>query len=283
MRDQIQQIFSGDSGAIRYSTLGSVQLDFEAREALSFKYVLEGEEIYYIDRERFRLKKGEVLLFSKGHKYSAETRSFRFNRGLCVDLDASFLQMARYDVFEEEPLFTLDVESFQMTKISEVPLAIRMQLEAMIDGGEIHSPLGLEGVLNELMDYYLSLELEYTQKVQEIPAKRPIVKQELFARLLTARTYLYDHRFDPILLQDLAKASGLSKYYLQRLFKRTFGETPAKMQERLKMEYAYQHIQLNQDSISEIAYALGFDDLSYFSRRFKQYFGIRPLHLRQQK
>ena len=45
---------------------------------------------------------------------------------------------------------------------------------------------------------------------------------------------------------------------------------------RVRLREASRLLQNPQASVSEVAYAVGFNDMSYFSRMFKRHFGVAP-------
>ena len=52
--------------------------------------------------------------------------------------------------------------------------------------------------------------------------------------------------------------------------------TPGDLIKTYRMEKASALLKENSGNISEVAYAVGFNSLSYFSQTFKEHFGITP-------
>lgn len=99
------------------------------------------------------------------------------------------------------------------------------------------------------------------------------------ARLATLKKYLQDHHHRPQLsVAAAARALNISERYLHDLIGET-GESFTEMVNRLRLERAcgllcdpkYRHLR-----IGEIAFASGFNDLSYFNRLFRRRFGETP-------
>lgn len=74
----------------------------------------------------------------------------------------------------------------------------------------------------------------------------------------------------------LAKNICLSRQQLYRKLKAITGKTPREFIRSIRLKRAAQLIEQNTGSIGEIAYRAGFDNLSYFSKRFKEEFGKLP-------
>lgn len=81
---------------------------------------------------------------------------------------------------------------------------------------------------------------------------------------------------DPLLsLEQLAKLTQLSRYQIIRLFKQNTGLTPHHFQLNLRINRA-KNLLIQKQTISDIAYQLGFADQSHFQRTFKSFTGITP-------
>ncbi len=93
--------------------------------------------------------------------------------------------------------------------------------------------------------------------------------------------YLQDHVCESAMRVDtLCRHSFISRSSLQRYFMRRFGISPKQYILRLRLEKAMDLLMQNDLTIAEVAAACGFDDAKYFSRIFKQSYGISPSHIR---
>lgn len=73
----------------------------------------------------------------------------------------------------------------------------------------------------------------------------------------------------------------LSQSQVYRKIKDKTGLTPSSYIRTIRLEYAKKMVEISELRISEIADAVGFSCLSYFSSSFKQEFGYPPSHLRE--
>ena len=119
------------------------------------------------------------------------------------------------------------------------------------------------------------LEKEFVSKMQEVPLKGKNYQKELFKRLLDARNFIHDNQHDEFLLKDIAQESHMSAFYLQRIFKKVFGYSPSEYLEQLRMNEAIEKLKDGM-SVKEVCFAIGYNDVSYFCRRFKKNLGITP-------
>jgi len=68
----------------------------------------------------------------------------------------------------------------------------------------------------------------------------------------------------------------LSKSQVYRKLKAITGKSTAVFIRSVRLQYAKELIQTTNKTISEIAYDVGFNDPSWFSRAFKEEFGFSP-------
>jgi len=103
------------------------------------------------------------------------------------------------------------------------------------------------------------------------------------ARLKRLQAYLEEHLSEPELSPaDLAAAHHISVRYLHRLFELSGCSMGDWLREQRLVRCAESLVEPRQAgrSVSEIAFAWGFNDASHFSRAFKQRFGMSPREYR---
>ena len=91
-----------------------------------------------------------------------------------------------------------------------------------------------------------------------------------------ARDYLLLHYAEPVTLDVLARVLSLSKYHLQKLFRRQVGQTPNEFLNDLRLNHAKEFLRATDEPVARIAEAVGFENASYFIRRFKRHEGVTP-------
>lgn len=81
-------------------------------------------------------------------------------------------------------------------------------------------------------------------------------------------------------IEDLAKLSHLSISALERRFKKHLGKTPKQFINEFRLEKARMLLVETELPVAQIAYQVGFNEPSYFSKMFKQVFNLLPSELR---
>jgi AraC-like DNA-binding protein len=95
-------------------------------------------------------------------------------------------------------------------------------------------------------------------------------------RIYQAKEILLQHLDNPPSLLSLARQVGLNDCTLKRGFKQIFGTTVFGYLHQHRMEKARSLILENQHSITVIAQAVGYTNLSAFSSAFRKQYGISP-------
>ncbi len=96
------------------------------------------------------------------------------------------------------------------------------------------------------------------------------------ARVLRVLDYIHANIHSAISIDKLAEISFLTKDHLIRSFKKQVNCTPGKYINRKKIEKAQLIMLLENPSIQELSYKLGFENVSYFNRLFKKLTGENP-------
>jgi len=79
---------------------------------------------------------------------------------------------------------------------------------------------------------------------------------------------------------ELAKVVLLDRSHLSRKLSELLGESPSDMIRRLRLERAAALLVGSSEKISEVAYASGFNGVSYFCRVFRERYGVTPAAFR---
>lgn len=94
--------------------------------------------------------------------------------------------------------------------------------------------------------------------------------------LLRARD-LADRRYaEPIGIEDMAAAAGLSRAHFSREFSRTFGESPKAYLMTRRLERAAALLRTTDRSVHAICLDVGLIGLGSFTTSFKRHFGQTP-------
>lgn len=107
----------------------------------------------------------------------------------------------------------------------------------------------------------------------EITAKR---KTEILS-------YVLSHYAEKLTTAELAKKWYLSECYFCKFFKNTTGQSPMNYINRTRIEKSATLLKNTNESITNIAIKVGFNDVNYFSRTFKKIMNMSPIQYRNMK
>jgi len=100
-------------------------------------------------------------------------------------------------------------------------------------------------------------------------------------RAVTAALWIEAHATEPIDLESVAREVGLSPFHFLRLFTKVLGVSPHQYLVRSRLRHAARLLADAAKPITDIAYDVGFGDLSNFVRSFRRAAGLSPRQFRQ--
>jgi AraC-like DNA-binding protein len=95
------------------------------------------------------------------------------------------------------------------------------------------------------------------------------------------KEYIESHYKENLALDELAAIFNLSKYKLIRAFEKNYHQTPINYLNNYRMIQSLRYLR-EEKTIKEIAEAVGFSDVNYFSRVFKKIIGHTPTSYRKE-
>ena len=107
------------------------------------------------------------------------------------------------------------------------------------------------------------------------------VPGDVLVHLRRARDHVDRRYAEPLDLEVMARAAGLSKFHFHRLFAATYGITPAAYVSQRRVERAQDLLRATNLTVTEVCHAVGFSSLGSFSSRFKEIVGETPRQFQQ--
>lgn len=83
-------------------------------------------------------------------------------------------------------------------------------------------------------------------------------------------------------LAEFARIAQRSLASFKREFTQTYHTTPGKWLSQKRLEYAQHLLDTSTKNVNEVSYDSGFENVTHFSRVFKEKFGLAPLQYRKQ-
>jgi len=109
----------------------------------------------------------------------------------------------------------------------------------------------------------------------QVAAPEPLAAAEGSGVVEAMRQRLAADLSEPLTLEQLAQAVGLSSFHAARLFSRETGMPPHAWRNQLRVNRSLDFLRRG-DTVAEAASACGFADQSHFTRHFRRAFGVAP-------
>jgi AraC-like DNA-binding protein len=94
--------------------------------------------------------------------------------------------------------------------------------------------------------------------------------------LLRARDLADSRYFEPLGVEDMARAAGLSRAHFSREFRRAFGVSPHAYLLTRRLERAATMLRTTDRSIADLCWSVGLRSLGSFTSSFTRMFGSSP-------
>jgi len=155
------------------------------------------------------------------------------------------------------------------------PLAELMVLgelaQATADG---ESDIGLDEVGHLLAQRFVEVISGEAKKPPKVTARDR-------RRAVEAALWIDAHSHREIELEDVARQAGVSPFHFLRSFSSVLGVTPHQYLVRSRLRRAARYLADDDKPVTDVAYDVGFNDLSNFVRTFHRAAGVSPLKFRQ--
>jgi signal transduction histidine kinase/ligand-binding sensor domain-containing protein/DNA-binding response OmpR family regulator len=173
------------------------------------------------------------------------------------------------------PILLLTAKSDEESKIKGLETEADAYLTKPFDTKE------LQLRIKNLINLRRKLQMKFSgEKVKATKEKEKKLKglDEKFMKKVdeVIEMHISDEEFN---IEDFGKEVGMSRMQIHRKLKALTGKSATHYIRSVKLNKAKEMIEKNEETISEIAYSLGFSTPAYFSRCFKEEFGHPPSDL----
>ncbi len=106
-------------------------------------------------------------------------------------------------------------------------------------------------------------------------------KNHLDKEILAAQDFMEKSFSSKIYIDDIAENAGISPRHFKRRFKKATNETPIAYIQHLRIEKAKEMLEKSNETINEITWKIGYEDINSFRRLFKKNTGMSPKDYRK--
>jgi AraC-like DNA-binding protein len=234
----------------------------EQHRCHSISYVRKGSFGYRSRGRSHELVAGSVLVGSPGVEFMCT------HDHICGDECLSFF-------FQPELIESIGDQAAAWRIGAAPPLPELMVLGELAQASaEGSSDIGLDEVGHLIALRLVEVATGKTRKRDAVAARDR-------GRAVDAALWIDAHCDRQLALEDVAAQAGLSPFHFLRLFSNALGVTPHQYLVRSRLRRAARLLADDDRDVTDIAYDVGFGDLSNFVRTFHRAAGVPPLKFRQ--
>jgi len=160
--------------------------------------------------------------------------------------------------------------------INEIILSIeKLVINTKIDLSEIFSVSIAEQVESQyyIIDVFKTIECILGKILDHIVSQHSSLNSVYVAE---AKKFIDEYYYKDISIQDIADKLNISRHHLCRVFKETTANTLLNYITEVRMNKARELLAEGKLPINDIAKEIGFNNTTYFNKKFKQNFGVTP-------
>jgi len=252
--------------------------------AFSIKWMPRGRAVYRTDGASHVLAGDRAVILNQAQPYELEFLDRAGTESFCVFISDDLVESAWRDLggsdqIDDEPAGRRIPQFPDLTFRLPADIAGELARLRADFGCGAPSELAAEEQLLGLVSRLVAAAQGHRRMAARLPAAKASTRRLLAARVQRARELIEDAAEAPS-LDELARASALSKFHLLRLFKAAFGCTPSAYAGRRRMDRAQRLLAATPMTVAAIGEALGYESTSAFIRAFRRHFGVAPSAIR---
>lgn len=244
--------------------------------------VVEGKFFCNVDGSEFLINKGNICIINRGrlhHIYTEDRNAFKCRKKTIIFNPDYFIK--DQNIYEKYILPLLKKDAFAHIQFN-IKKGIGLDINTLmkeIEALEDEKPIGYEleeySLIYKVIRY---LYLAYQSSKQSIHTTYDANVQ--IQRNMTS--FIHEHFGSKIGLEDIAEAGQVSKSTCIRLFHKYTGKSPIDFLNNYRLQMSAEKLVTTSEQITEIAYACGFGQPSYFNRLFLKEYNMTPNQYRKQ-
>jgi AraC-like DNA-binding protein len=234
-----------------------------------FYAVLSGTKVLFMGANRFELGAGTCTVSSFGLPYSDQLIDAAPESpyvGISLKFDTDILSRIMLSMPKNDDRWACAVAAGDLNGVIGDAFARFVGLVKTPSDVDILAP----HYESEL--YYRLLQSPMGGTLRQIGQRSEGVRQ-----IKAAADWLASNNDKPILVSDLAASAGMSVTSFHRHFKSMTGYSPLAFQRQIRLQEARKLLFAGGADVTSVAYQVGYQSPSQFSREYKSAFGLSPV------
>ena len=245
-------------------------------EELEIVYIIKSTGTRFVGDSIEKFQSGEVVLIGKNVPHMwlndevyFEKESELLAQAVSVHFKDNFVGKEFLSLPEMQPIARLFQKAMQGIKFSKVTDNIKKELKNL-------NSLDPAIKITRIIEILSQLEKEQNYSLLSSNGFINTFHQTESNRLNTIYEYVYQNFHTPISSKDVANLANMNASAFSRFFKSTHRKSFTRFLNEIRIGFACKMLFENKESITSIAYACGFSNISNFNRQFKIIKGESP-------
>jgi len=250
-------------------------------EEIEIIYIESGEFLIHINWNPYTAKAGEVFFINSAevHQITATTEN---SIHYAILFNPKILKFEWHDPLGQKPLLSLINQRLKflphVNDQTELNSQIIKEIKHIIAVEENNKPSRTMMIKSALLEIF-SLLIDHESVVkEEIILKKDRDKAKLARKIMT---YVNDFYSQKLSIEKIANELNLSPSHFSKVFKTIFEQTFVEYLTNVRIEKACIFLGQTDMFIIDISLNVGFDNFSYFIKKFKKIKGMTPGAYRQ--
>ena len=212
-------------------------------------YTMQGTEIYTFPDKKIYACPNSVLIIPKGEAYSIDMKD---KESIVITMD-----------FETSDNISFTPFCIKTNKNDSINTLFAEALNISKNKTTANSAL-LKSIFYKIVAKLIMCESTYTNS-------------NSLKKISDAVNYMNSHFYEPnFKIHQLSEIAGVSTRYFEQLFYQHFKVSPREYIMMQKIELAKELLKSEKNSVTDVAKAVGYNDIYHFSKIFKKKAGISP-------
>lgn len=246
-------------------------------------YIYSGASTYLVDDRRVPVKSGDLLIYNRGvvhDEYASKDSEIGYYCAGISDIHIPGLPENMLIGPRKDYVFHTGVHGEEIRTLMEM-------MFVNLTHGVPNAERICDSLMHVLIDMVLLVvhEQDCGEKTdagggRRDAAGKPVWEgpQELSNQI---KEYIDRHYREPLTLESIGRALHLSPWYLSHLFKEMTGYSPFQYLARRRIGEAQTLLISTDESITDIAFRVGYETQSYFNAQFTKHVGMPPNQFRR--
>lgn len=242
--------------------------------------VYRGEGIHFTADDEYLIQTGDVFVIKDNLRHGFRDTRNLAQKIICFDPNRILIQTDHirklpgfHALFELEPKYRATNRFESRLQLSPEETAHMLSLIGMME-------TELEGALPGYEYTVLGMFMQMVSFLCRRYARSSHKDDSDIMLMANTISYIETHYAEQIGLQNLKDVANMSTSTLLRKFKRATEHTPVEYLLRVRVSHAVALLGNPEMSITEVAFAVGFQDSNYFARQFKRIMRVSPSEYR---